>query len=100
MSTAKGASDLFHLRGHEVPVHTPGVLARNSGTRKDSAGSGTGIFSALGYRNYRLFWFGQLVSVTGTFMQSTAQQWLVLTLDPNPLALGFVGALQFGPLLV
>jgi MFS family permease len=54
----------------------------------------------LRYRNYRLFWFGQLVSVTGTFMQSTAQQWLVLTLTSNPLALGIVGALQFGPLLV
>jgi MFS family permease len=51
-------------------------------------------------RNYRLFWFGQLISVTGTFMQSTAQQWLVLTLSSDPLALGIVGALQFGPLLV
>jgi MFS family permease len=60
----------------------------------------TGIFSALRYRNYRLFWLGQLVSVTGTFMQSTAQQWLVLTLTSNPLALGVVGALQFGPLLI
>ena len=59
-----------------------------------------GIFSALRYRNYRLFWLGQLVSVTGTFMQSTAQQWLVLTLTPDPFALGIVGALQFGPLLI
>jgi MFS family permease len=59
-----------------------------------------GIFSALRYRNYRLFWFGQLISVTGTFMQGTAQQWLVLTLTSDPLALGIVGALQFGPLLV
>jgi MFS family permease len=58
------------------------------------------MFSALRYRNYRLFWFGQLISVTGTFMQSTAQQWLVLTLSPNALNLGIVGALQFGPLLV
>ncbi|MFI5273527.1 MAG: MFS transporter, partial [Ktedonobacterales bacterium] len=58
------------------------------------------MFSALQYRNYRLFWYGQLVSVTGTFMQSTAQAWLVLTLTPNPLALGVIGALQFGPLLV
>jgi MFS family permease len=33
-------------------------------------------------------------------MQSTAQQWLVLTLTSNPLDLGIVGALQFGPLLV
>ena len=59
-----------------------------------------GVFSALRFRNYRLFWFGQLISVTGTFMQSTAQAWLVLTLTSNPLALGIIGALQFGPLLV
>ena len=65
-----------------------------------AAGARMGIFSALRYRNYRLFWLGQLVSVTGTFMQSTAQLWLVLTLTPDPLALGIVGALQFGPLLV
>ena len=65
-----------------------------------AADARTGTFSALRYRNYRLFWLGQLVSVTGTFMQSTAQQWLVLTLTPDPLALGIVGALQFGPLLV
>lgn len=58
------------------------------------------IFSALRYYNYRLFWTGQLVSVTGTFMQSTAQQWLVLTLTSNPVALGIVGALQFGPMLI
>src|SRR5215472_1225428 len=58
------------------------------------------MFSALRYRNYRLFWLGQLVSVTGTFMQGTAQQWLVLTLTSNPLALGIVGALQWGPLIV
>src|SRR5262249_23715911 len=59
-----------------------------------------GMFFALRFRNYRLFWLGQLVSVTGTFMQSTAQQWLVLQLSHDPLALGIVGALQFGPLIV
>jgi MFS family permease len=57
------------------------------------------MFSALRIRNYRLFWTGQVVSVTGTFMQSTAQQWLVLRLTHDPLALGIVGALQFGPML-
>ncbi|HEX8732958.1 MAG TPA: MFS transporter [Ktedonobacterales bacterium] len=58
-------------------------------------------FAALEFRNFRLFWWGQVVSVTGTFMQSTAQQWLVLTLAPtDPLALGITGALQFGPSLV
>lgn len=60
-----------------------------------------GAFASLSLRNYRLFWLGQMVSVSGTFMQSTAQQWLVLTLAPNnPLALGITGALQFGPILV
>ncbi len=60
-----------------------------------------GTFAALNFRNFQLFWWGQVISVTGTFMQSTAQQWLVLTLSPgNPLALGITGALQFGPSLV
>jgi MFS family permease len=58
------------------------------------------MFSALHIRNYRLFWTGQLISVTGTFMQGTAQQWLVLKLTRDPLALGIVGALQFGPMLL
>ena len=39
-----------------------------------------GMFSALRFRNYRLFWLGQIVSVTGPFLQGTAQQWLVLQL--------------------
>ena len=81
------SSPLAALRSHTAIPHR-GRTARGS------------IFSALRYRNYRLFWFGQLISVTGTFMQGTAQQWLVLTLTSNPLALGIVGALQFGPLLV
>ena len=59
-----------------------------------------GTFAALNFRNFKLFWWGQVISVTGTFMQSTAQQWLVLTLSKNPLALGITGALQFGPSLL
>ncbi|HEU5347366.1 MAG TPA: MFS transporter, partial [Ktedonobacterales bacterium] len=78
--------------------HLPSL--RTSAPISARGASRGGIFSALRFRNYRLFWFGQLVSVTGTFMQSTAQQWLVLTLSPDPLALGVVGALQFGPLLL
>lgn len=89
-------------------VSIRGIVARGRlvGGRRMAARGGKGasssgdIFSALRYRNYRLFWFGQLISVTGTFMQGTAQAWLVLTLTPNPLALGIIGALQFGPLLV
>jgi len=45
---------------------------------------------ALRHRNYRLFWFGQLISLIGTWMQMTAQQWLVYRLTGSPLALGAV----------
>lgn len=80
--------------------HVPDAEHTEDDREAERAGSKSSIFSALRYRNYRLFWGGQLVSVTGTFMQGTAQQWLVLTLTSNPIALGIVGALQFGPLLV
>lgn len=66
-----------------------------------SADSGffTGL-SALRHRNYRLFFAGQFVSVTGTWMQSIAQSWLVLTLTSSAIKLGLVNVLQFAPILV
>ncbi|HLQ33443.1 MAG TPA: MFS transporter, partial [Chloroflexota bacterium] len=48
--------------------------------------------------NFRLFWFGQLVSQCGTWMQSVAQAWLVLQIAHSPVALGTVTALQFLPI--
>lgn len=57
-------------------------------------------FRALRIRNYRLFWTGQLVSLTGSWMQTTAQSWLVLQLTKSPLALGVVTTLQFLPLML
>jgi MFS family permease len=57
-------------------------------------------FPAFRHRNYRLFWFGQLVSRTGTWMQSTGQAWLVLTLTHSAWQLSLVGALQALPLLL
>lgn len=56
-------------------------------------------FSSLGVRNYRLYFLGQAVSLTGTFMQGLANGWLVLTLTESAAAVGIVSALQFGPLL-
>lgn len=55
---------------------------------------------ALRHRNFRLFFVGQLVSLAGTWMQTLAQSWLVLTLERDPFWLGVVGAAQFGPVLV
>jgi MFS family permease len=48
-------------------------------------------FAALKYPNYRLWFFGQLVSLFGTWMQSTAQGFLVYELTNSPLYLGYVG---------
>jgi MFS family permease len=57
-------------------------------------------FSSLRIRNYRLFFTGQLVSLTGTWMQIVAQGWLVLKLTGSGVALGLTTALQFLPLLL
>ncbi len=54
-------------------------------------------FSSLSVYNYRLYWLGQLVSISGTWMQTTAQAWLVLKLTNSPAALGVVTMLQFLP---
>jgi MFS family permease len=56
--------------------------------------------AAFRHRNYRLFWFGQLVSVTGTWMQTLAQSWLVLSLTSSAFLLGLVAVFQFAPVLL
>jgi MFS family permease len=54
-------------------------------------------FRSLRTRNYRLFWFGQLVSVAGTWMQDLALGWLVLSLTQSPTALGLMVTIRFLP---
>ena len=61
----------------------------------------TPMFRSLAVRNYRLFASGQLVSLTGTWMQNVAQDWLVLDLTHRSgTALGVTTALQFLPMLL
>jgi MFS family permease len=57
-------------------------------------------FASLTVRNYRLYYIGQIISTSGTFMQTIAQGWLVLQLTNSGTALGIVVALQYVPLLV
>jgi MFS family permease len=57
-------------------------------------------FLALRHRNFRLFWFGQMISLTGTWMQSIGQAWLVLEMTHSAWFLGLVGALQFLPVML
>jgi MFS family permease len=48
-------------------------------------------FAALRYRNYRLWYFGQMLSLMGSWMQTTAQGYLVFQLTQSPAFLGYVG---------
>lgn len=48
-------------------------------------------FAAFRYRNYRLWFIGQLISLVGTWMQTTAQGYLVFQLTHSPVYLGYVG---------
>ena len=57
-------------------------------------------FAALAVRNFRLYFVGQLISVSGTWMQSVAQGWLVLQLTGSSVDLGIAIALQFLPILL
>ena len=56
-------------------------------------------FSSLYVRNYRLYYIGQIISTSGTFMQTVAQAWLVLKLTNSGTALGITSALQYVPIL-
>ncbi|MGA3147980.1 MAG: MFS transporter [Acidimicrobiales bacterium] len=57
-------------------------------------------FSSLRTRNYRLYFTAQLISVSGTWMQTVAQAWLVLHLSGSSVDLGLVVGLQFLPMLL
>ena len=55
-------------------------------------------FSSLRkHRNYRLFFTGQVISLSGTWMQNIALAWLVLELTHSPVALGVLALCRFGP---
>lgn len=61
---------------------------------------GESTFSSLRIRNYRLYYSGQVISNSGTWMQSIAQAWLVLNLTNSGTALGLISALQSLPVLL
>jgi MFS family permease len=49
------------------------------------------------HRNYRLFFAGQVVSLSGTWMQNIAMYWYVLTLTNDPISVGILSVCRFGP---
>ena len=71
-----------------LPPPAPEVAPVVSGKRRLSARD---TFAALQYPNYRLWFFGQMFSLMGTWMQATAQGFLVFELTGSPQYLGYVG---------
>ena len=71
----------FHLK-------TPRMLLR------------TRTFRSFQHRNYTLFYFGQLISLTGTWMQHVAQAWLVYRITQSSFMLGLVSATALIPILL
>lgn len=57
-------------------------------------------FPAFQNREYRLYFFGQLISLVGTWLQLVAEQWLVLGLTNSAFMVGLVAALGFTPVLL
>ena len=70
----------------------PGGPAESLGGQRTPRKSGVpSLVRALRHPNYRLFFGGQLISLTGTWMQMVAQSWLVYRLTGSAVLLGFVG---------
>ncbi len=67
------------------------ILARDIRAQFKNAGEPRGTFTALRHRNYKLWFQGQMVSLFGTWMQSTALAFLVYELTKSPAYLGLVG---------
>lgn len=70
-------------------------------TRKEEAKVGfRQTFRAFSHRNYRLFFAGQLISLIGTWLNNTAEGWLVYQLTGSKVLLGTVAAASTAPMLV
>jgi MFS family permease len=81
------------------------VITEVQGSSEESSPTGKQsrfqvMTSSLRHRNYRLFFFGQLVSVIGTWMQTIAQSFLVLEMTHSATQLGLTTAVRFLPMLL
>lgn len=57
------------------------------------------MFSSLSEKNFRYFWLGQCVSTMGTWIQRTAQTWLVYEMTRSAFKVGLLAAFQFIPIM-
>ncbi|NLE21860.1 MAG: MFS transporter, partial [Actinobacteria bacterium] len=76
------------------------LVVMTSGSFSPAPGLLARTFRSLRVYNFRLFFFSQVISMSGTWMQSVAQNWLVLSLTDSAVALGVTVGFQFGPVLL
>jgi len=69
-------------------------------TAESAHSSRRSSFAALKHRDFRLLWLGQIVSVTGSQMQSVAINWHVYLLTKSAFALGLVGLFKGAPIII
>jgi MFS family permease len=91
-----GAGRVFdRSRGFALSSQPEGSSPKAELSRAGQEGEGASrlplALRALRHRNFQLFFGGQLISLTGTWMQSVAQSWLVYRLTGSVVLLGFVG---------
>ncbi|GDY71249.1 MFS transporter [Streptomyces avermitilis] len=94
------ASPAVGPAGETPPAEPDEEAARKPPHPVSAPGGLRPALRSLKYRNYRLFVVGQCVSITGTWMQRAAQDWLVLSLTGSPTFLGVTIACQFLPYLL
>src|SRR5438876_522159 len=89
--------------GGDRPRDRTAVRAPRTGSRMTAALrvlDGRTFRSLRRHRNYRLFFSGQVVSLSGTWMQNIALAWLVVQLTSSPVALGVLAFARFVPFTV
>src|SRR5438552_3643855 len=81
---------------HRLAPCSPPVETPTPTVRRLSAGL-AGTFRSLRHRNYRLYFFGQLISLTGSWVQTTALMWLVYELTQQSMWAALIAAAQVLP---
>src|ERR1700682_3684249 len=76
-----------------------GVLSLSKRSTGISSDMLARTFAALRHRNYRLYFIGMVISLTGGWMQIVAAGWLVLRVTASPLLLGVITAMETLPAL-
>ena len=84
----------------ENPTHLPKESIEEGHRPARPAAGWRKIFAAFRHRNYRLFFIGQLISLIGNWINSTAEGWLVYQLTGSTALLGVAAAASTGPMLV